>query len=108
MSIGHGKQHSLADSANHSDAAQWVDLQTIVSTGSANWDIASTTETINGNGTEVNPLTINPNISGTSLSLTDVTFTGAVSTLETATLSAAEYIIVDVDGIEKAIQLWDF
>ena len=88
MSIGHGKQHSLADSANHSDAAQWVDLQTIVSTGSANWD--------------------NPNISGTSLSLTDVTFTGAVSTLETATLSAAEYIIVEVGGIEKAIQLWDF
>jgi hypothetical protein len=70
--------------------------------------LVATDTTIDGNGTVANPLTINPNISGTSLSLTDVTFTGAVSTLETATLSAAEYIIVEVGGIEKAIQLWDF
>ena len=41
---GHSKVHSLSSIEDHGQSAQqWVDLQTIVSTGSANWDIASTT-----------------------------------------------------------------
>jgi len=69
--------------------------------------VVSTDDTINGDGTPADPLTLNPSISGTDLTLGGFTFTGEISS-EIETLSASNYFIVDVGGVKKAVLMFDF
>ena len=67
--------------------------------------LVSTDDTINGNGTPASPLTINPNITGTTLTLDDITFTSTI-TSPASTVFDGEFLLINTTLGERLIPLW--